>query len=275
MKKNKRQNNKNSNNNNKKASQLASAKGNNSSNSNKSAQKSKYERMQEKYLEKKRNNKPDPVPKKLSRFELENWKNQLSPLVSEANKRIELIQASGYVSYAVDRVVREGGGNDYFDLEEVSSREELLREMTRMRVFINDKGSTLEGAKLETAQIYASDYRGKFGNEYNNEENQFSRFDIKSINKDVASRAFSNYRRIEEHRATEIIGDGSYGSENLIIALYDAEIRGLDSLVYGEELLDTFVKTSTAMWSKTTAKANMVTGITGIIEDNLTGGYNF
>lgn len=254
-------------------------KGNNASrlvtpNTNSNNKLNKYQKRQQRYFEKKNNEKPRLVPLGISDEELHQWKNQLEPLVSEANKRIELIQSSGYTSYALDRVMREGG-RDYFDLEDVSTREELIREMTRMRVFINDKGSTLEGAKLETAQINAADYKGKFGNEYNNEENQFARFDIKSINPDAAARAFANYRRIEEHRATEIIGDGSYGSENLIIALYDAEIRGLDSLNYGEDLLDTFVQTSSRMWSKVTSDADMISGITGIIEDNITGGYKF
>ena len=261
------------------ASQLA---GNQSSNQKPKSQKpqhqaspklTKYQKQQQRYFDKK-NARANQVPNVLSHVELEQWKRQLQPLVSEANKRIELIQSSGFTSYALDRVMREGG-QDYFDLENVTTREELIREMTRMRVFINDKGSTLEGAKLESAQISASEYKGKFGNEYNNEENQFARYDIKSIDKDVASRAFANYRRIEEHRAAEIVGGGSYGSENLIIALYDAEIRGLDSLQYGEDLLDTFVKTSSRMWSKVTSKANMITGITGIIEDNITGGYRF
>lgn len=234
----------------------------------------KYQREQERYISKKKNEKVKKVPDKISKFELEKWKEQLQPLVSEANKRIEMIQSAGYTSYAVDRVIREGG-TDYFSLDEVSSREELLREMTRMRVFVNDKGSTVEHAKLETAQIQASQYAGKFGNEYNNEENKFARFDVKTIDKDVAVRAFANYRRIEEHRATEIIGDGAYGSENLIIALYDAEIRGVDSLAYGEDLLNTFVEASNTMWQKTTANANLISGITGIVEDNITGGYLF
>ena len=110
---------------------------------------------------------------------------------------------------------------------------------------------------------------------YNNEENEFARFDIKVIDKDIASRAFSNYRKIEEHRATDIIGDGAYGSENLIIAMYDAEVRGLESLVYGEELLDTFVKINTTQWQKTKRDSDSITGISGIIEDNILGGYNF
>lgn len=233
-----------------------------------------YQRKQERYLEKKQAQREKEVPKKLSKLELNAWKNQLEPLVTEANHRIEMIQAAGYVSYALDRVITEGK-SDYFDLSSVNSREELIREMTRIRVFMNDKGSTLDGARLETAQIHASDYKGKFGNEFNNEENKFARYDIKSIDKDAASKAFESYRKIESHRATEIIGDGAYGSENLIIALYDAEIRGSDSLVYGEELLDTFIKTSTDSWKRATEDSNMITGITGLIEDNITGRYLF
>ena len=253
-----------------KASQLASP-----SKLNQQQQKpNKYQRKQERYIQKKQSERERAVPKKLSKSELNAWKLQLEPLVSEANHRIETIQSAGYTSYALDRVIQEGCA-DYFDLESVSNREELIREMTRMRVFINDKGSTLDGARLENAQISASQYKGKFGNEFNKEEFQFSRFDNTVIDKDVASRAFASYRRIEEHRAAEIIGDGSYGSENLIIALYDAEIRGQDSLAYGEELLDTFIKTSTDSWLRATENSNMITGITGIIEDNITGRYLF
>lgn len=264
-------------NSNKKASQLAKSNKQNNAQKRNVQQTEKlnpYQRKQQKYLEKKRAQREQEVPKKLSKVELNAWKQQLEPLVSEANMRIEMIQAAGYVSYALDRVIKEGG-SDYFDLSSVNNREELIREMTRMRVFMNDKGSTLDGARLETAQIQASEYKGKFGNEFNNKENEFARFDIKSINRDAASKAFESYRKIESHRAAEIVGDGAYGSENLIIALYDAEIRGNDSLVYGEELLDTFIKTSTDSWRKATEDSNMITGITGIIEDNITGRYLF
>lgn len=241
---------------------------------NKSKGKNRYERRFNRYLNKKNAQKINKVPDKLSKLEFENYKLKLEPLVSEANRRIEMIESSGYTSYALDRVIRESGQN-YFNLEDVNTREELLREITRLRVFINDKGSTIEGAKLETAQIYSSEYKGKFGNEYNNLENKFAKYDIKAIDKEVAARAFESYRKIEEHRAGEIVNESSYGSENLIIALYDAEIRGLDSLVYGEELLDTFIKTTTNTWKKTTEQANLILGITGIIEDNITGGYTF
>lgn len=256
---------------NQKASQLAS---NNKVSQQQSPKSNKYQRKQDRYIKKKQNDRVKEVPKRLSKNELNAWKLQLEPLVSEANRRIEMIQAAGYTSYALDRVIQEGG-SDYFDLDQVSNREQLIREMTRMRVFINDKGSTLDGARLENAQISASQYKGKFGNEYNNADFDFSRYDNRVIDKDTASRAFASYRRIEEHRAAEIVGDGSYGSENLIIALYDAEIRGKDSLAYGEELLDTFIKTSNTMWDKARENSNMISGITGIIEDNITGRYLF
>lgn len=255
---------------NKKASQLAS-----SNKSNQQQSKSnKYQRRQERYIEKKQQQREREVAKKLSKHELEQWKHQLEPLVNEANNRIDMIRAAGYVSYALDRVEREGGAEN-FNLESINTREELVREMTRIRVFMNDKGSTIEGARLETAQIHAAEYKGKFGNEYNNKENEFAHYDIKSIDKDAASRAFSNYRRIEEIRAAEIVGDGAYGSENLIIAMYDAEIRGKDSLAYGKELLDTYLEISADSWKRATEKSNMITGITGIIEDNIAGRYLF
>ena len=134
-----------------KASQLASP-----SKLNQQQQKpNKYQRKQERYIQKKQSERERAVPKKLSKSELNAWKLQLEPLVSEANHRIETIQSAGYTSYALDRVIQEGCA-DYFDLESVSNREELIREMTRMRVFINDKGSTLDGARLENAQISAS-----------------------------------------------------------------------------------------------------------------------
>ena len=206
-------------------------------------------------------------------MQLEQWKYDLKDMFDEANYRIRMIQDAGYTSYALDRVIKEGG-KDYFDVSDVNSREQLLVEMTRARVFINDVGSTIEGARLETAQIYAKEYKGKFGNEYNNAENKYARYDIKAIDPNIASRAFESYRKIEEHRAGEIVKEGAYGSENLIIALYDAEIRGLDSLSYGESLLDAFVDTSNDEWNQTREMSNMISGITGVIEDEIRYGKN-
>ena len=88
--------------------------------------------------------------------------------------------------------------------------------------------------------------QGKFGNQYNKEEYNFARYDITTIDKEIAERAFENYRKIESWRASQIGRQGQegvYGSENLIIAMYDAEIRGLDSYAVGNDLLD-------ALWTE-------------------------
>lgn len=234
----------------------------------------RYQKKQQAYIEKKRNSqKIDKVPNRVTRDKLAELKDKNSELVSEANKRLELIKMSGYHSYAADKVSRETG-LDYFDISAVSNREELIRELTRVRVFLADKGSTIEGAKLETAQVAASQYKGMFGNQFNNEENKFKSYDTKHIDEETFKRACTAYHKISESRQAQIANDGGYGSENLIMALYDAEIRGQDSLVFGMDLLDTFVKTESIQYNKIREQSNLLNGITGDV-DNITGGYTF
>lgn len=237
--------------------------------------KNKYERKQEKYLEKKQSSQRiEQIPKKVSQFELDQLKAMNSGLLSEANYRIEMIKASGYTSKAMDRVEYETG-RDYFDFDDVTSREDLIKEVTRARVFINDDGSTIHGARLETAQINAAQYKGKFGNEYNNEANNFARYDTTTIDGEIARKAFENYRKIESHRVSQIMADGGYGSENLIAALYDAEIRGLDGLVYGEELLDSFVAKEADDWDRVKSDYHTSVPMNFEYNDNIRGGYLF
>ena len=132
------------------------------------------------------------APKKsFTQDDLDYGKSQLEELFSEANRRIEMIKARGFTSYAIDRVEVEGG-KDYFDIEEVTDRESLIEQLTRVRVFLNDKGSTVEGAILDTAQINSEIYKGKFGNQYNTEEYDHKRFDNKIIDEDIAKRAFES-----------------------------------------------------------------------------------
>lgn len=252
------------------ASQLAILESNNSSRAQKKRAK-KYVQMKEKNRQK-----VAPIPNRLSASQLADWKLKLEPLVYEANMRIEMIQSAGYTSYALDRVIKEGDGRDYFDLEDITTREDLIAENTRMRIFLNDEGSTMKGARLETAQIYSEKYRGKFGNEYKKENNVA--FDTSSIDPEVAKRAFENYRKIEEDRAA-IIGKqgmaGVYGSENLIIAIYDAEIRGKDSLVYGMDLLDAFESKAAPFVKEQQQTADEINAISGLIEHQMRGGKLF
>ena len=238
-----------------------------------------YQRKQQRYIQKKKkeNKKVDLIPRKLSASQLADYKEKFAPLVELANNNITKIKEAGYNSLAVDRIERQVG-REYFDISSAKTRGELMAEITAVRVFLADKGSTLNGAKLETIETNSAIYKGKFGNQYNNEEYNFARYDINVIDKEIAERAFENYRKIESWRASQIGRqgqDGVYGSENLIIAMYDAEIRGLDSYAVGNDLLDAYVKESNTAWKPIEDEAESTVAISGYYLDNLKRGLNF
>ena len=188
----------------------------------------------------------------------------------EVNYRIKQIKDAGLTSRAVERIEHETG-HEFLDFSAIETREDLIREITRARVFLGDDGSTIPGARIETAQIYGEQYKGKFGNEYNTEEHNFARFDTKAIDPEVAKRAFESYRKIEEIRAAELANSGGYGSENMIIALYDAEIRGQDSLVYGMDLLNALKLKNEDEWEFVTQDYNIISPMTVDLIDNIIG----
>ena len=237
-----------------------------------------YLRKQKRYLEKKKaEQKVNIMPKKLSASQLADYIDKFQPLVDVANNRIQTILEAGYNSLAIDRVEQQTG-KEYFDLYDVKNREDLISRITAVRVFLADKGSTLEGAKLEMTQIATERYKGKFGNQYNKEEYNFARYDTNVIDKEIAERAFENYRRIESIRASQIGRqgqDGVYGSENLIIAMYDAEIRGIDSYAVGMDLLDAFENESDTSWKPIEKESDSTLAISGYYLDNLKRGLNF
>lgn len=193
-------------------------------------------------------------------------RERFEPIISEANRRIELIKSQGLSSAAVSRVEQEGG-RDYFSLDEYETIPELIKEATRARVFLADETSTIEGAKIYTAQLNAAEFRGQFGNQYHTWEHKFKNFNTSVIDEEVAKIVFSNYRKLEELRAADITGDGAYGSENLIIAMYDAQIHGEDSFMSGLEQLDAHYRKKTSEWQSRFQQANEVTSILGLYEN--------
>lgn len=191
-------------------------------------------------------------------------RDKLEPIISEANRRIELIKSQGLTSAAILRAEQETG-RDYFSLDELDTIPELIKEATRARVFLTDETSTVEGAKIYTAQMNAAEFRGQFGNQYHTFEHKFKNFNTAVIDEDIAKVVFSNYRKLEELRAADITGDGGYGSENLIIAMYDAQLHGEDSFMSGLELLDSHYRKKTEEWRSRFERANEVTSILGTI----------
>lgn len=198
---------------------------------------------------------------------LESMKERLEPIINEANRRVENLKFRQLSSAALLRAEEESG-RDYFNLDDLTDRNSIIKEATRARVFLADKTSTIEGAKVFTAQLNAAIYKGKFGNQYHNWENKYKNFDISAIDEEIAKEVFRNYRKLEEIRAADIVGDGAYGSENLIIAMYDAQIRGEDSFMAGLEQLDAHYTMKKASWQKRFERANSVASILGFYEDD-------
>lgn len=208
------------------------------------------------------------------REKFEQKRRELEPIIDEANRRIGNIVNLGLQSAALSRVEEETG-RPYLTLDDAETIPQLITEATRARVFLNDKTSTIEGAKVYTAQLNAEEFRGKFGNQYHTWEHKFKNFDTNSIDEEIAKRVFANYRKLEELRAADIVGDGAYGSENLIIAMYDAEIHGEDSFDVGLDQLNAHYAQKTEEWQNRFERANSVTAILGFYLDNDEEGWYF
>ena len=213
------------------------------------------------------------LPKKMSASQLDDYVKQLQPIFDDANDRLRQIYESGYESLASNRVF-EQTKKEYFDLFDVKSRGDLIKRLTAVRVFLADKGSTVEGAKMETLQAAASKYEGKFGNQYRKLTNNLKTFDTSVIDEKIAKRAFKSYRKLEEWAAGAIgrqeqVPEGAYGSENLIIALYDAEVRGKDSYKIGHELLEIHMKQNNKQWESIEVEAEATEAIAGVLYDNI------
>lgn len=204
----------------------------------------------------------------------EQKRRELQPIIDEANRRIGNIVNLGLQSLALSRVEDETG-RPYLTLDDAETIPQLIGEATRARVFLNDKTSTIEGAKIYTAQLNAEKFRGKFGNQYHTWEHKYKNFDTKSIDEEIAKKVFENYRKLEELRAADIVGEGAYGSENLIIAMYDAEIHGEDSFMAGLDQLESHYKQQTAEWQERFQHSNSVAAILGLYSYDDDEGWYF
>lgn len=177
-------------------------------------------------------------------WEFQNFKSQYEDLISDANRRWELIEAQGLSSMAISRA-KEETGRDYFSLDFADTKEEVIEEVTRAYVFMADKTSTIEGAELYTAEINSERFRGKFGKQYRTPEYNNKGFDTNIINEEYAKEVFRAYRNLESLEQGLI---KEYGSENLIIAMYDAKVRGADPFMAGLHLIETWYKTKSTEW---------------------------
>lgn len=183
----------------------------------------------------KRKVKPNDVKTKHVRVSLNPLREQLSILVNQANQRVTSLLESGTPSRAVSEAQRSKLRLTSRDSEEelfkanLRTRRDINREYARVQTFLNDPTSIVEGAKSFNADLaLQSSLKGQFGSQWEAETGK--RYNPNVVDEETAKKAFETYRRVIEQvggwdRAVGMMkgyeGLLGYGSENLIIQIYD------------------------------------------------------
>lgn len=114
-----------------------------------------------------------------------------------------------------------------FHVEDRMSYKAIRREVARIREFLNDETSTVEGTKWAMSELELhSKYGGAFGKRWAIENNGHT-FDPSRISEEYARTAYKIFRYLEEMKGSYnlMYGEGSYDSESLIISIYDMVVQ--------------------------------------------------
>jgi hypothetical protein len=191
---------------------------------------------------------PETPVSRLTDKEISDYKAEMEKVVQYANSKIDELQSQGLTTTKLYSF-QEGNDMKYFDISDINDPGELRAYMTQVRDVLSSIDDDGRRALLETAAIEGEYYRGQFGGQYKDtgninmanivdEEGNIIR---RAIDPEIAKQAFAAYRRLEETYAA-LIGrqgqEGVYGSENLIIAIYDYYARGMDGQEHGRDLLE-------------------------------------
>ena len=170
--------------------------------------------------------------------------------LNEIRAKFQSLQAIADYSRAFNEATDKMGAyrtnNAYlFDVNDTQRYREIRREVERMNKFLNDETSTVEGVQK---MIAAEKYKGAFSGGWY--EKYGVSYDKSRVDEDKAKIAFTIYRRLEESGDSreKIIGDLGYGSESLIMQIYDmvveSGIENDDSVQYWAEYGDILEETS-------------------------------
>lgn len=192
------------------------------------------------------------IPKReLTTDELSAYKREMSRVIEYANFQIDhAIETSG-VSLELDRFL-QGDATKRFNINGITDPGSLRAYMSNVDVIVKSLEPYSKKGMIDSALAEAEAYRGQFGGQHKTtyiDESGVTRtrhyniapvFDEqgniirRAVRPDLAAKAFSAYRRLEEQYAGYIGRQGQelmFGSENLIILLYDFYERnpGADS----------------------------------------------
>ena len=223
--------------------------------------------------------KPPEPPKAPKVDKIQALRNDVQPVINEANERWRKLDDLDLRSTAISRALEENDRH-YFDVSQLTDQGEIIAEATRARVFLQDRTSIPEGAEDYMRQEVRKQYEGQFGNEYNTWEHKFKNFNTDIIDEKTARLAFRAYRMLEEIEGSRIGRqgqEGAYGSENMIIDMYDMAIKqgwndeNDDELAeelagMGKDLIDRTLGIKRWDIDKNFEEANEVSNILDVIE---------
>ena len=202
-----------------------------------------------------------PTKPRLTDEDIVNYKARMQDVIDYANARIDAAMLNQTASIELDRFL-QGDVNKRFDISDINDPGELRAYMTMVRTIIPTISESSEKAIIDTAFMSRAAYEGQFGNKwretYRDEEGNvhYRHFNIhdvidnegrvirRGIDPEIASKAFEAYRNLESEFAGYIGRQGQegvYGSENLIIAIYDSFARGEDGQLFGHDLLNAWI----------------------------------
>lgn len=202
-----------------------------------------------------------PPNNRLTQKDIVDYKNRMQEVIAYANSRIDAMMLKQTASIELDRFL-QGDMNKRFDISDIDDPGELRSYMTMVRNILPTISEDSDKALIDTAFLARAEYEGQFGNKwretYKDEEGRvhYRHFNIhdvvdnkgnvlrKAIDPEIASKAFSAYRNIEKEFAGYIGHQGQegvYGSENLIIAIYDSFARGEDGQMFAHDLMNAWI----------------------------------
>ena len=183
------------------------------------------------------------------RGKLYKLKKSLKKYVEQANYLVEALRQISPDAPALQDAMRsksraKGVNQDeVFSVDELHREREIAREASRLKAFLAEGGQQYREAGGRNEAISRreellrenpegfSAFRGTYFDEKGKQRNYWYdlygvSYDNSRISTDDAKLAFSIYRKLEEADPTLIYGEGAYGSENLIVAIYDTLIAG-------------------------------------------------
>lgn len=202
-----------------------------------------------------------PPDNRLTHDDIVNYKDRMEEVIAYANSRIDAAMMKQQASIELDRFL-QGDVNKRFDISDIDDPGELRSYMTMVRNILPTISEDSEKALIDTAFLARAEYEGQFGNQwreiYKDEEGRshYRHYNIhdvvddqgnvirKAIDPEIASKAFEAYRKIEKEFAGYIGhqgAEGVYGSENLIIAIYDSYSKGEDGQLFAHDLMNAWI----------------------------------